>query len=70
MKHKVGDVVRIKPLEWYNENKDEVGCIGAFVPEMTKYCGKEATITESYSLIGYMIDIDDNNWYWSDAMFE
>ena len=42
MKYKVGDKVRIKSLEWYNENNigngfeiDDV----RFDPDMCKYCG-------------------------------
>ena len=42
MKHKVGDVVQIKSLDWYNKNKDEDGWVRkegtvVFVTEMYQY---------------------------------
>lgn len=48
MKYKVGDKVKIKSREWYEEYKSQCGaikCKGAcFVPEMAQYCGRTATI--------------------------
>ena len=46
MKYKEGDRVKIKSLDWYNQNKDEDGDVpGAFFDaERTKYCGKVVTI--------------------------
>ena len=46
MKYKVGDRVRIKSLDWYNENKDEEGDVRtAFFNEArSKYCGQVVTI--------------------------
>ena len=44
MKYKVNDRVRIKTLDWYNENKNHCGEIplfkpsGLFVPDMSRYC--------------------------------
>lgn len=73
MKHKVGDKVRIKSIDWYNENKDKNGIIQLFelnfVPEMSKYCGREAIITACGSYGTYKIDIDKINWF-NDEMFE
>lgn len=73
MKHKVGDKVRIKSIDWYNENKDKNGIIRLFelnfVPEMSKYCGREAIITACGSYGTYKIDIDKINWF-NDEMFE
>lgn len=68
-KYEVGDKVKIRSLEWYNQNKDNVGCIDSFVPPMVKYCGKEATIEESFYGT-YLLDIDNRSWYWTDKMFE
>ena len=52
MKYKIGDRVRIKSLDWYNENKDridEVTCGNTkFIPAMVKYC--EGIVTISFLL--------------------
>ena len=74
MKHKVGDTVTIKSLDWYNKNKDEDGCVGEehisiFICDMSEYCGMKAKITavlDDY----YVIDIDNGKWCWCDYMFE
>ena len=53
MKYKVGDKVRIKNIDWYNENKDKFGNVPLFYPSrvsfnfleiMSPFCGKEMTI--------------------------
>ena len=58
MKYKVGDKVKIKSLDWYNENKIDYGtsygantirshvkCNGySFLDIMSPYCGKELTV--------------------------
>ena len=76
LKYKVGDKVRIKNLDWYNENKDEDGVVEfstrIFVPEMMEYCGMIVTIKDAFE------DIDDNVvyymedivWDWTDEMIE
>lgn len=73
MKYKVGDKVKIRSLEWYNENKDEDGEVfvgnQSFVEDMKEYCGKEAIITGTF-INGYFINIDRQCWYWTDEMFE
>ena len=75
MKHKVGDKVRIKSLDWYNENKDINGYICGFTPKMSEYCGKTATIVKVGSY-HYELDMDDGYrygyryWYWDDEMFD
>ena len=73
MKHKVGDTVTIKSLDWYNENK-LWGRIRksdghSFVYDMSEYCGMKAKIAfvlDDY----YFIDIDNGEWTWCDYMFE
>ena len=76
MKYKVGDKVRIKSLEWYNNSqKSEYGSVkhddagNSFVPLMRPYCGMEANITEVEGR-HYILDIDNGNWFWQDFMFE
>lgn len=74
MKYKVGDKVRIKSKEWYENNKDK-DCDGDilcgdvyFMSNMKDYCGKTATITEAKK--HYRIDLDNGRWCWSDELFE
>ena len=48
MKYKVGDKVRVKSLDWYNENRDKNGVVMSgsipFIYEMSVYCGNEYEI--------------------------
>ena len=50
MDYKIGDTIRIKPMEWYEDNKDENGIVvcdpqfHTFIKSMNKYCGKNAVI--------------------------
>ena len=73
MKHKVGDKVRIKSLDWYNENAKGDGSINCgfanFVSLMKEYCGKTATITKSLNY-SYELDIGGCSWGWTDEMFD
>lgn len=72
MKHKVGDIVRVKSKAWYDENKDEDGQIDfldwAFIPEMVEYCGKELTIRNKSDVHYSMTECP--NWCWCDDMLE
>lgn len=72
MKHKVGDTVRIKSIDWYEKNKNKTGIIDiggiSFGEYKSRYCGKTAKITGVYSN-HYNIDIDRFSC-WSDDMFE
>jgi hypothetical protein len=70
MKYKVGDTVRIKSIDWYNENKDVYGDIGDFVSSMAKYCGETAKIIEISVTGSCLLDIDENRWFWLDYMFD
>lgn len=73
MKHKVGDKVRVKSLDWYNTNKNHNGYITGldetFVDEMSKFCGKLVTIN-SVTKYFYHINEDEYKYNWTDAMFE
>ena len=74
MKHKLGDIVQIKSLDWYNKNKEEDGWVeeehlSSFGFDMSEYCGrtaKIAAVVDEY----YFIDIDNGRWCWCDYMFE
>lgn len=65
MKYKVGDKVRIKSIKIFHEDDSSYG----FTPGMSKLCGKIATITDVH-LGFYYIDIDKNNYCWTDEMLE
>ena len=75
MKHNIGDKVRVKSLEWYNENKNKYGNIHYsdnrvfFESNMSKFCGSILTIK------GIDIDLDaykveENTMLWIDDMVE
>ena len=73
MKYKVGDKVRIKSLEWYNEIKDESDDIECsnniwFYREMSKFCGKVMTI--SHVRADHYTMVEDLVGYWTDEMIE
>lgn len=68
MKHKIGDKVKIKSLDWYNTEKD-LDIRYNFTSEMAKYCGKESIITQVYRN-AYCIEIDNEEHYWEDSVFE
>lgn len=81
-KLELGQKVTIKSLEWYNSNKNEhTGVIKltteSFVSDMSKYCGKTATIVDVFKDLDgegdatmYRIDLDHRDWNWTDEMFE
>lgn len=74
MKYKVGDKVRIKSIDWYNENKDENGNIDInedfiFYADRSKYCGKVFTISEVFDN-SYFVKEDNGDYYWTDEMIE
>jgi len=72
MKYKVGDRVKIKSLDWYNENKDEYGYIDcgsrAFFTKMSDWCGKIVTIKEICKTNCYRLEEYDFDW--TDEMIE
>ena len=72
MKLKVGDKVRVKSLEWYNKNKQDIGLITfmkgpCFTKGMSKFCGKEATI-KRIDGDSYVLDI--GTYYFSEDSVE
>ena len=73
MKYNVGDKVRVKSLEWYNENKEAKAVSGVyvddncFVNEMTEHCGKILTIDKIHNR-GYTMK--EVGWTWTDGMLE
>ena len=74
MKYKVGDKVRIKSLDWYNENKNNCNEITfennphwRFVANQSDYCGQIATIT-AVSETAYRLE--QIPWNWTDEMIE
>jgi len=69
MKFKVGDVVRVKSLEWYEANKDQYGEVGNFVEYMSDFCGTEQEITSLYGYGGYFFK-DGGGWVWDDSVLE
>ena len=74
MKYKVGDKVKIKSLDWYNQNKDAFGFIFCnhicFDEKMTEFCGKTVTITAQRNEKHYFIMEDNCLSFWTEDMFE
>ena len=65
MKFKVGDKVRIRKDLKSRERYNEI----SFTVEMEEYRGKVAKITKII-FNNYKLDIDDEEWFWSDNMLE
>lgn len=74
MKYKVGDKVKIKSLDWYNQNKNEDGFIhcadGIFDDYMSVFCGSVVTIGGIYSHCRYDVREDMQCRSWTDDMIE
>lgn len=75
LKYKVGNKVRIKSFDWYNQNKDEIGVVKCgdytFTYPMTKLCCKTVTVRcvntkDCY----YVISEDDGYNSWTEEMIE
>lgn len=66
MKYKVGDKVRVRSDL---EESETYGC-QAFVKQMEKYKGKLVTISEEHQGFCYIEEDKDENWCWTDEMFE
>ena len=75
MKYKVGDKVRIKSLDWYNENKDIYGMVNCppyvFYAIMCHHCGTICTINivDNFDK-KYKMKEDGCNFDWTDEMIE
>lgn len=74
MKYKTGDKVKIKSLEWYNQNKEANGFIFCnhicFDEKMTEFCGKTVTIAAQRNEKYYFIMEDNCLSFWTDEMIE
>ena len=74
LKYKVGDKVRIKSLDWYNENKSKshgtVVCGGKYFDyDMRDWCGKTLTI-QTIGLDFYLMEEDNLGYEFTDEMIE
>ena len=73
MKYKVGDKVRIKSLDWYNENKGKDGYVDAgliFDKNMSRWCGKTMTILKVYQTCYAMEEDYISQFFLTDEMIE
>ena len=74
LKYKVGDKVRIKSLDWYNENKDINGNVHCgdkvFDNYMSVFCGSIVTIGGVYPYNAYDIREDMHCRAWTDEMID
>lgn len=81
MKYKVGDKVRVrqwddmvKEFGFFDDLKKDINIPGCtFVNNMKKFCGRVVTISSNTISCGndiHLIKEDDQNWYWTDDMFE
>lgn len=66
MKYNVGDTVKIKSDLEVGNNADKL----YITTDMTNYKGKSAHITYAYDGGMYNIDIDNDEYYWSNDCFE
>lgn len=78
MRYKVGDKVKVKSLEWYNNHrcsilKSLVYIKPYFKKEMEAFCGLEAVVTkeiEGYEMYRISFNGADSGHYWADYMLE
>ena len=73
MRYKPSDKVRIKNLDWYNENKDKRWFIcfdyTNFIPEMSQYCGEILTINQVVEEYEHY-RVSECAFSWTDEMIE
>ena len=74
MKYKVGDKVRIKSLDWYNENKNKYGEIrvgdGYWNKQIKDFCSSIMTIYRIVDNKWYMMEETFGTAMWTDEMIE
>ena len=80
MKHKVGDTVKIKSIDWFNaQEKDSDGDIHIysvnnivyFTKDMSNFCSKEAKIEDIRIDDNiYFLDVDKRCYEWTDEMLD
>ena len=75
MEYKVGQRVKIKSLDWYDENKDILGnieCGDALMNiKKSQFCGKIVTISSISDVTDtYKIEEDNGQYIWTDDMIE
>ena len=74
LEYKVGDKVRVRSLEWYNNHKNKnenINCSGSvfFVLNMSKFCGSILTIKNiDVDMDAYKVE--ENDFIWTNDMFE
>lgn len=72
MKYKVGDIVKVKSIDWYNKNKNFNGVVMydniIFTTSMSEFCGKICTI--QYCTHDGNYKLENIPYYFSDDMFE
>ena len=70
MRYRAGNKVRIKSLDWYNENKGMNGLVGLFTPNMVKLCGMVVTLDTAYNGKYTAIEEEAKGYYLDDSMIE
>ena len=66
MEYKVGDKVRIQPLEWYQKEIEKEDCYNIFD---IFWCSHEMTISK-IEKSQYLMEEDGQEFYWTDEMIE
>lgn len=70
MKHKVGDIIRVKSdLECSVSYPNDGGGSGSVVIGMKRYTGKISRISEIRGVY-YILEEDAEKWFWTDGMFD
>lgn len=74
MRFNVGDKVKVKSFDWYNENKDVDGFVHCgdrvFDDYMSVFCGSVVTIDGVCPYNGYDVREDMQCRIWTDEMIE
>jgi hypothetical protein len=80
MKYKVGDLVRVRSLDWWEHEPKgsdggirREGCTWFFMKFMTVYCGKVfrvGEVADGWTYTDYRLDGTKRRITWADWMFE